>query len=518
MLLAAAAWAWLPGLACAAAPVVRLDGSVVKLRPEVQVIGKPDPASVLHFHLALRPRNMDDLAARVTHGGRSTPAELRARFFPAQKDYDTVVAWARSVGLTVDRTTPTHLMVEVSGTAPVISQALDVDLEHVRAEGADYVTAVSAPAIPAALEPILLGVNGLQPHLHYHSNMVRAVHGQAASGFTPAGIKQAYSASKLAETGSGVTTAIIIDTFPNTSDLTAYWKLTNIDQSLSNITFISASLGTLPAPSGEESLDTELSSSIAPASLVRVYATASLTSANVDNGYEAIVLDLTEGVKIDQVSISLGQCEADVSEEQALTDLYYHEIVTALGASIFIASGDSGSMECGSGNGNVPSFASTSPFVTAVGGTTLKLSEAGVATETAWSGSGGGLSVLFTKPNYQSKIKISERGVPDVAAVANPATGVIIVLNGSSEVVGGTSAATPIWAGLMALVNQARLSAGKTTLGLLNPDLYPLLGTANFRDIKSGSNGGYSAKAGYDLVTGIGAPLMSKLLPTLVAD
>lgn len=517
-MLLAAACAWNPTLASAAAPAIRLDGSIVKLRPDVLMLGKADPAAVLRFHLALRPRNIDELTARITSGGRSTPAELQARFFPAQKDYDAVLAWAKSVGLTVDRTTPSHLMVEVSGTAAVISQALDVDLEHVRAGGADYVTAVSAPAIPAALAPILLGVNGLQPHLHYHTNLMRAIHSNANSGFTPAGIKLAYSANKLTETGSGTTTAIIIDTFPNTSDLTAYWNLTGTNQSLSNITFIAASLGQLPAPSGEESLDTELSSSIAPGSLVRVYATASLTDANVDNGYEGVILDLTAGVKIDQLSISLGQCEADVAEVQALTDLYYHEILSVLGVSTLISSGDAGSTECGAGNGNVPEFDSTSPFVTAVGGTTLKLSQSGVATETAWSGSGGGISVLFTKPSYQSKIKIADRGVPDVAAVANPATGVIIVLNGSSEVVGGTSAATPIWAGLMALVNQARLAKGKTTLGLLNPDLYPLLGTANFRDIKSGSNGGYSAKAGYDLVTGIGAPIMSKLLPTLLAD
>ena len=409
------------------------------------------------------------------------------------------------------------MMVEVTGSAETVSRALAVELRTIRSQGVEYVSAVSAPSIPASLAPILTGVTGLQPHLHLHTNLVRAVFSRANSGFTPAGIKEAYTANKLTEEGTGTTTAIIIDTFPKTTDLTTYWKDTGTNQSLSNITFIQASPGTLPAPSGEESLDTELSSSIAPASKVRVYAVASLANANVDNGYEGVILDITSGVRITQLSISLGECEAAVSTVQAQTDLYYHAILANLGVSTFISSGDNGSKECGANGGNVPEFASTSPYVTAVGGTTLTLSNTGKATETAWSGSGGGLSGIFVTPSYQTSLKLPSRGVPDVAAVANPSTGVAIVLNGSIEVVGGTSAATPIWAGLMALVNDARIKAGAATLGYLNPQLYPLLGTANFRDIKSGNNGGYPAKAGYDLVTGLGAPLMAKLLPTLSA-
>ncbi len=504
-------------LAHAATPSVRLDASVVPLRPEVHLLGKPDPAAMLRFNLALRPRDGEMLAARAAAGGRIGPAELRQRFFPAQADYQAVVAWAKAAGLSVDRLSPTRLTIEVSGTVETVARALAVDLEHVESEGADYISAVSAPSVPAALSPILLGINGLQPHLHYHTFHIRRDRTRANAGYTPAGIKEAYKATGLSQTGANTTTAIIIDTFPNTSDLTTYWKDTNTPQSLSNITFIQASLGSLPAPSGEESIDTELSSALAPSSHVRVYATATLQNAAVDNGYEAIILDATNGVRIDQVSISLGECEASVSQSQALTDLYYHEILVSLGATVLVASGDSGSEECGKSGGNVPSFDSTSPYVAAVGGTTLKLSKTGAATETAWSGSGGGLSTLFVTPSYQASLKLPSRGVPDVAAVGDPETGVAIILNGNVEVFGGTSVATPIWAGFVALVNDARLSAGKSTLGLLNPLIYPLLGSANFRDIKSGSNGGYSAKVGYDLVTGIGTPLMNQLLPTLKA-
>jgi kumamolisin len=114
-------------------------------------------------------------------------------------------------------------------------------------------------------------------------------------------------------------------------------------------------------------------------------------------------------------------------------------------------------------------------------------------------------STFFAKPSYQSALSYAKRAVPDVSSDANPSTGALIILNGASEQVGGTSLSSPMWAGLMGLVNSTRLTASKPTLGLLNGRIYPLLGTNNFRDITVGGNGGYSAGPGYDLVTGIGA-------------
>ena len=124
----------------------------------------------------------------------------------------------------------------------------------------------------------------------------------------------------------------------------------------------------------------------------------------------------------------------------------------------------------------------------------------------------------FPTPSYQTSLGLRSRGVPDVAADANPATGVAIVLNGKVVVFGGTSVAAPIWAGLMGLVYQGRLAAGKTTLGWLNSRLYRPLPEAAFRDITVGNNCGYSTEVGYDLVTGWGAPRMNILLPDLKAQ
>jgi sugar lactone lactonase YvrE len=106
--------------------------------------------------------------------------------------------------------------------------------------------------------------------------------------------------------------------------------------------------------------------------------------------------------------------------------------------------------------------------------------------------------------------------VPDVAVVGNPSTGAYIVNVGSDTTLwGGTSISSPIWAGFGALINQARASAGLSSLGLLGPKIYPLIGTTSLRDITSGNNGLYNAGAGYDMVTGVGTPVMSALVQVL---
>jgi kumamolisin len=107
------------------------------------------------------------------------------------------------------------------------------------------------------------------------------------------------------------------------------------------------------------------------------------------------------------------------------------------------------------------------------------------------------------------------RLVPDVSAVADPNTGALLVLHGKGTQIGGTSWSAPIWAGFCAMINEARNKAGKPPLPFLNPLLYPLMGTACFRDVTAGSNGAYKAGPGYDMVTGIGVPNVAQLIQKL---
>ena len=504
------------GPASALAQPVKMAGSVAPLASTVRVIGEADPASTVQFQVALRLRDFPGLSARLQSGGKVSPAELASGHFPTQQDHDAVVAWLQSAGLTIETIVPSRMTITASGRADTVSRALDVHFSHIESEGQDYVSADSEPSVPSDLAGIVLSINGLQLQHHAHYEHVSNKPETGTTPYVPSDLLNAYRANGLS-TGAGTTTAIVIDTLPKTADLTQFWSTAGVSQSLSNITFIQAVPGTLPGLSGEESLDTQYSSSMGPASKVRVYASQSLSDAHLDTTFQRVISDLQSGIVITQVSISLGECETDEAAGELSNDDQYFATMTALGASVFVSSGDSGSHECG-GNANTPSFYSTSPHVVAAGGTTLKLNGTNEQAETGWPDSGGGISTYFAKPSYQSSLTYSKRAVPDLSADANPNTGVLVIVNGQENQFGGTSVSSPVLAGLIGLANSRRLAAGKSTIGLLDTYIYPLVGTTSLRDIKTGSTGGYSAKVGYDLVTGVGAPLMKLLLPKLLAD
>ncbi len=505
-------------LPAAAQTTVGLTESVARFAPEVQVLGEADAANWMHFQVALRLRNGPALAASNAARVHLSSDDLDRKYLPTRADHDAVVGWLRGQGLTIETTATSRLTIGVSGSAGNVARAFGVHFSRIVSEGHNFTAADSAPAIPISLAGAVLSINGLQPHLHAHKmNVIHPFSNTAVPYYAGAFVK-AYGATGIGNGGANTTTAIIIDTFPKTTDLTKYWATAGIAQSLSNITLIQTVPGTLPAISGEESMDAQIASSVAPASKVRVYASKSLSYANLDTAFQNVVTDLQAGVVITQVSISLGGCETSTPAGEIATDDNFFSVMSSLGATVFVSSGDSGSHECG-GTANVPSFFSTSPNVTAVGGTTLKLTTTGTTkTETSWTGSGGGISQKFIKPSYQSALSYAMRAVPDMSTDANPSTGALVYVNGAAQQIGGTSLSAPMSAGLAALVNSSRLAVGKPTLGQLNSRIYPLLGTANFRDIKIGSNGGYSASAGFDLVTGIGSPAMATLLPTLVAQ
>lgn len=190
------------------------------------------------------------------------------------------------------------------------------------------------------------------------------------------------------------------------------------------------------------------------------------------------------------------------------------------------ASGDSGT------GVNYPA---ASPYVLAVGGTTLPLDSTGTLTgdETAWSGSGGGISSYETEPGYQVNAAIpatgGKRGVPDIAYDADPSTGVAVygsTLNQGQPAwfqVGGTSVGTPQWAGLIALADQLRNRGALASNDLVNAPVYQAATaasyTSTYRDVTAGNNGSCGsvciAAPGYDFVTGLGSPRVAALIPYL---
>jgi subtilase family serine protease len=183
------------------------------------------------------------------------------------------------------------------------------------------------------------------------------------------------------------------------------------------------------------------------------------------------------------------------------------------GVTFTASSGDSG---CGA------QYPAASPFVVAVGGTSLKVDAGGsYVSESAWNGSGGGLSAFENRPSYQDGFNSdSKRGIPDVAMVADPNTGVSVydTDTGGFIVIGGTSVAAPMWAGITVLAD------GKRANHFQNADyeLYSMVGNSanyasDFHDVTTGSSGGNcAAGTGYDLVTGLGSPAAAGLIPYLV--
>lgn len=168
------------------------------------------------------------------------------------------------------------------------------------------------------------------------------------------------------------------------------------------------------------------------------------------------------------------------------------------GMNVLTATGDNGSNDGVGGSANYVDYPSSSANVTAVGGTSLYCPNNvydSYTNETAWSSGGGGISSLNSKPTYQSAITAAGRSSPDIAAVADPNTGVVFIVNGNYELIGGTSVSAPVIGGFLAAINYN---------SFINPKLYNAVANC-YHDITNGSNGGFSAHAGYDNCTGFGS-------------
>ena len=537
---------------------VELGKSISKVAV-IAVVGPPDPrvphiarstlkavesAANMDFEISLKMRDFPGLMARIAKGGRIPREEMVAKYFPLEADYKSVMAWAQAQGFEVTRGSDNRLAVFARARVGKIQLALKANFARVGFEGKEYTSAISAPSVPASISPLLVGINGLQPHLRARKHLMqRQAQPKSLNGtnppFTPAQILKAYNADALAVSGSGQAIAIVIDRPPLVSDLQQFWSTYtnyNVAQMTANYVPIDVlNVGTFPAPEGEESLDTEWSSSMAPGAQVRVYAASDLSFTNLDLAYQQVYDDATAHPEygIHQMSMSYGIGEQYATGSQVSTDSQYFASLTSAGVTVFASSGDGASTPGNSGinpdtSGPLQVESPASDMcVTGVGGTSLVVdSGTNVTSETAWVDSGGGVSIYFVRPTWQTGAGVpagTTRLVPDVSAIADPNTGVYIVVNGAVQQVGGTSLSSPVWAGFCALINQARANVNLAPVGLLGPKLYPLTGSSNFRDITGGnnavgasSNGNYVAGSGFDRVTGIGVPLLQTLIPALV--
>lgn len=415
---------------------------------------------------------------------------------------------------------------------------------RVTKDGITYTAAKNPPSLPAAVGKNVQAIIGLQPfrHAHKHSrryfpksgNRMQAFDNeelglrpvpniQNAPPYLVAEILAAYDADGLPVTGKGQTIAILIDTFPTDADLQGFWTRNNLPNSLAQIEKINVGGGVLPPPEGEETLDAEWASGIAPGAKVRIYASGSLQFSDLDRALDRILSDCASEPGMRQLSISLGLGETFMTKGELRTQHQKYLRLAAIGVNVFVSSGDAGSNPDSTGHGsNGPlqaEYPASDSCVVSVGGTTLVLAPNGdVQQEIGWADGGGGKSGFFKRPAWQKNAGIhsgSTRTVPDVSLTADPTDGAFLVLHGRGLQIGGTSWSAPVWAGFCALINEARLNAHKPALPFLNPLIYKMSGPHCFRDITSGSNGAFEAGPGYDLVCGLGVPNVKEMIRSL---
>ncbi len=306
------------------------------------------------------------------------------------------------------------------------------------------------------------------------------------SGYNVTDIRTAYNLPSSG--GAGVTIAIIdaYHTPTISTDLaffSNYFDLPAPDATNFEVHKMSSYIGTDADWAQETTLDVEWAHAIAPDAKILLVEAVSNHNA-----------DLLAAVNYarnrqDVVAISMSWGGDEFYGESGYNSFF----TSNYGAVFFASSGDNGSEVC---------WPATSSNVIAVGGTTLNLNgEGAVLSETGWNGSGGGVSSYESIPSYQINYGIigTKRNVPDVSYNANPSTGVKVRYNNQWYIFGGTSAGAPQWAAIYALT----LSASNTNLYQKAKIAY----SAYFRDITTGSNGGYTASTGYDCVTGLGSPL-----------
>jgi hypothetical protein len=557
------------------AGVKTLSGHVPSVVAHLTQIGDLAPTNNLHLAISLQLRNeaaLNDLLRQVSDPASSqyrhylTLEEFTRQFGPSEADYQAVIDFAREQGLAVTGTPANRMLVEVSGKASDVQKAFGVTLHTYQhpTENRTFFAPDSEPAVPASLA--ILEIRGLNnyarpyPNLRQRPNATTAPAATAPAATAPAatapylgsGMGGSYMGKDFRaayvpgapQTGAGQNVALVQFDGYFASDIALYESIAGLPNvTLTNI--LLNGFNGIPVTfngNAEVSLDIEMVISMAPGvNEVEVY------EGDPDNFFPDVVLNqIAVDNSAQQVSCSWGW----TGGPDPTADQIFEEMILQ-GQTFFHASGDSDAFLPGEvDDPDLRYFPSSDPYITQVGGTTLSTAGPGGAfvSETVWNwdveygtnadgeGSCGGVSSYYTIPWWQTNVSMTANGgstthrnIPDVALTAD---NILVVAAGGSIMpgFGGTSCASPLWAGFTALVNQQSATEGHTQVGFINPAIYALAYSPSyrnvFRDVTTGSNTWsestnlYVAVTNYDLCTGLGSPnginLINALIPTNV--
>jgi len=547
--------------------VVTLSGNVHPLARSEFDLGQVASETVLErmvLELEGSPAQQAELEALVEaqHNPGSplfdkwlTPAEYGARFGASAGDVARVTEWLRGHGFAVNEVAASNRLVIFSGTAGEIADTFHTELHRYNVLGKEHIANAQDPQIPAALAGVVGGVLSLHDFRRASEITSRRALGarpQYSDGSTdylfPADwatiydLKPLYSAGM---NGTGIAIAIVGRSNINALDVKEFRVASGLPANSPNLIYVSTNPGLVAGDQDESTLDVEWSGATAPNATVNfVIGVSTATTDGVDLSAQYIVNHATAQV----VSASYGSCEQFMGASELSFYNALWQQAASQGMSVFVSSGDSGAAGCDEGSSSLGSVTGvnglcSSPYSTCVGGTEFKegsnpgryWSATNSATyesalsyipEVVWNesaldgGSGlwastGGASVVYPQPSWQkgvagASLGNGKRTVPDVAVSAAEHDGYIIVEDGSYFVIAGTSAASPSFAGVMALVVQ---SQGDTGQGSANPGLYSLLNAPMnpFHETLSGNNsvpgvtGFMAGESPYNLATGLGS-------------
>jgi kumamolisin len=458
-----------------------------------------------------------------------SPEEFGDQFAVSRGEYFRVVSWLKAQGLEIVRTSASRTTVTVRGNAAALQTAFNVEMRALEDARGTFIAPRTSPFVSNEMIGDFTGVIGIDGSNTWESHLVLpdAFSNAAGTGAqTPSDLSQRYNETltAVAQPGKGQKVAILSTNEATlTTDLNKY--LTN--NAPAGVTTLAANQYTQVFVGGpsrdpnngayvENVLDAEMVLATAPfATIVQVF-TATNGGGLFADGISYIVNNQSDA---HVVTVSWGTCERGSASEMPILNALFAQ-ARAEGQQWFFASGDTGSDGCRDGSGNKvysAGWPASSPYVVGVGGTQT----ASATTENAWNGAGGGPSETLDKPAYQAvgTPADSSRDEPDVSAIAG-GNGVSIVSKGSSTAVLGTSAATPIWAGIYANLLQAKAPAGKGITTALESFYTIAKAGHGFHDITTGTqvgpNGttanGYAAAVGYDMVTGWGTPNLNDLI------
>jgi len=494
-----------------------IPGSERSALPGSRVLGDAEPAQEATVTVFLRSKRAD-----APLPGALSRTEFADAYGADPADVRSVEAFARAHGLTVVESSSGRRSVVLRGTVAQLSAAFGVTLKRCEAGGVMYRGREGGISVPADIASVVQAVLGLDNRPQAETRVRIAA--QPTVSFTPVQVAALYDfPSGVDGTGQCIGIVELGGGFSQ-PDFATY--LSGLGITAQTVTIVAVD-GASSAPGQDQNadvevmLDAEIAGAVAPGARIAMY-----FAPNSDQGFlDAVTTAIHDTTnKPSVISISWGAAESAWTQQARDALSQAISAASAMAVSVCVASGDGGSSDGVDDGASHADFPASSPYVLGCGGTTLSGSGSSIASETTWSDSGGGVSDYFPLPAWQSKANVPPppagfsgggRGVPDVSGDADPNSGYQIRVDGSNMVAGGTSAVAPLWAALIALMNQ---QLGKN-VGFLNASLYAVPGYPSnpgpLHDITTGSNGAYSAGSGWDPCTGLGSPDGARLSKAL---